>query len=84
MSDNKEQLEALYPFLSKDIKDPKKKNTSLLESVRQKAEESITVKQKLFQENTQSIVDTAYTIALIYQNSGQLLNNFFILKIQME
>ncbi len=73
MSDNKEQLEALYPFLSNDIKDPKKKNASLLESVRQKAEESITVKQKLFQEHAQSIVDTAYTIAKIYQSSGQLL-----------
>ncbi len=73
MSDNKEKLEALYPFLSDDKKTHKAKNSSLLESVRQKAEESIAVKQKLFQENAQSIVDTAYTIANVYQNSGQLL-----------
>ena len=73
MSENKAQLEALYPFLSGDKKDPQQKNESLLESVRQKAEHSVTVKQTFFQENTQLIVDTAYTIACIYQNDGRLL-----------
>ena len=74
MSENKAQLEALYPFLSGDKKDPKKKNESLLESVRQKAEHSVAVKQTFFQENAQLIVDTAYTIARIYQNNGRLLS----------
>jgi len=74
MSENKAQLEALYPFLSGDKKEPQKKNESLLESVRQKAEHSVTVKQTFFQENTQLIVDTAYTIARIYQNDGRLLS----------
>ena len=73
MSENKAPLEALYPFLSGDIKDPRIKNESLLESVRQKAEHSVTVKQAFFQENTQLIVDTAYTIARVYQSDGRLL-----------
>ncbi len=73
MSENKEQLEALYPFLSGDKKNPKEKNDLLLESVQQKAEHSITVKQKFFQENAQCIVDMAYTIAHVYQNNCRLL-----------
>lgn len=74
MSENKEQLEALYPFLSGAINDPKKKNQSLLESVHQKAEHSITTKQAFFKDNAQNIVDTAYTMARIYQNDGRLLS----------
>lgn len=73
MSKNKEQLEALYPFLTDARKDPTKKNKSLLESVHQKAKHGVEVKQTFFQENAQCLVDTAYTIGHIYQNNGRLL-----------
>jgi len=73
MSDTANQLQQLYPFLHGDKKDPAQENTTLLESVKQKSQHSLTVKQAFFANNAQSIVDAAKAIAQVYINNGRML-----------
>jgi D-sedoheptulose 7-phosphate isomerase len=73
MNDTTAQLQQLYPFLHGDKKDPAQENTTLLESVKQKSEHSIAVKQAFFANNAQSIVDAAKAIAQVYSNTGRML-----------
>ncbi len=73
MSDSSSPLQALYPFLHGDAKNPKLENANLLESIRLKAEDSISVKQQFFNDNAQAIVDTAQAIANCYKNNGRML-----------
>ncbi len=76
MSDTTElqdKLQQLYPFLHGDKKDPTQENTTLLESVKQKSEHSLSVKQVFFANNGQAIVDTAKAIAQVYINNGRML-----------
>ena len=72
MSENKAKLEALYPFLSGDKKDPAKQNKGLLDSVLIKAEDSINTKQAFFNKNAQALVDASKALANVYQNGGRL------------
>lgn len=74
MSDKRKNLQALYPFLHGDKKDPESENTALLESVKQKAQHSLEVKQQFFQQNAQALVDAARTVANIYQHGGRLFS----------
>ena len=74
MSDTAAQLKQLYPFLHGEKKDPAQENTVLLESVKQKAEHSLSVKQAFFKKNAQAIVDTAKAIAQVYMNNGRMLS----------
>tara|TARA_R110000782_G_scaffold48146_6_gene105520 strand:- start:827 stop:1516 length:690 start_codon:yes stop_codon:yes gene_type:complete len=72
MSENKQKLEALYPFLSGETKDPEKENKSLLDSVLIKANDSVLVNQAYFSKNAEALVDTAKTISTVYKNNGRL------------
>ena len=74
MSDTAAQLKQLYPFLHGEKKDPAQENAVLLESVKQKAEHSLSVKQAFFKKNAQAIVDTAKAIAQVYMNNGRMLS----------
>lgn len=65
-------LAGLYPFLSGERHDPQRMDQALLESVRQKAEESVSVKQRFFTENAAQIVAAARAIALVYRQGGRL------------
>ena len=74
MTDTATQLQALYPFLHGDKKDSKAENVALLESVKQKAAHSVSVKQQFFADNAQNIVDAANAIAKVYLTKGRMLS----------
>ena len=65
-------LAGLYPFLSGQRQDANQMQAALLESVRQKAAESVTVKQRFFDENAAAIIATAQALATVYRNGGRL------------
>ncbi len=65
-------LAGLYPFLSGERQNPQRMDAALLESVRQKAGESVAVKQRFFAENAAQIVATAQSIARVYRAGGRL------------
>lgn len=65
-------LAALYPFIAGAAHDADALDCALLESVRQKAQESVTAKQRFFAENAAAIVATARAIANVYRQGGRL------------
>lgn len=65
-------LAGLYPFLSGQRQDAHQMQLALLESVRQKAAESIAVKQRFFAENAAAIIITAQALADVYRHGGRL------------
>ncbi|MDF1589833.1 MAG: SIS domain-containing protein [Gammaproteobacteria bacterium] len=71
--DNNQHLTDLYPFLHKKDKDPVKEHQALLESVKQKSNESILIKQQFFAENAEALVAAAHAIASVYMNNGRML-----------
>lgn len=66
-------LDSLYPFLSGQRQDATQLRAGLLESVRQKAQESIEAKRRFFAENELAIVEVAEAIAEVYRHDGRLL-----------
>ena len=73
MSSEKSDLQSLYPFLYGD-KDRPGLNVALLESVRQKSNDSVQIKQDFFTENAQQVVNTASAIADVYRKNGRLFS----------
>ncbi len=73
MSDTSKQLRELYPFLHGDAKDPAQETRALLESVKQKSQHSVDVKQSFFENNAHTLVDMAGAIAKTYLNNGRIL-----------
>ena len=65
-------LQALYPFLHGDKQDAGKLDLALLESVRQKARDSVDTKSAFFAQNSPAVVRVARAIADIYRQSGRL------------
>lgn len=65
-------LAGLYPFLAGQRQDADQLHAALLESVRQKAAESIAVKQRFFDENAVAIVAAAQALAAVYRSGGRL------------
>ncbi len=63
----------LYPFLQGERQDAARMDEALLESVRQKAEDSISVKERFFTANTIEVVAVARAIAEVYEAGGKLL-----------
>lgn len=72
MSDEKEHLEGLYPFLHQRRQDPEALDRSLLESVRQKARHSVEVKQQFFENNGDKLVEAAHAVADVYRRGGRM------------
>jgi len=72
MVDQNPNLDSLYPFLHGGRKDAGQENATLLESVRQKAANSVEVKQAFFAENGQRVVDAARAIADVYRRNGRM------------
>jgi len=76
MSKNKEQLnnplQELYPFLHGDKKDAASENAALLESVRQKSQHSLDIKQQFFADNAQALIEAARAVANVYQHKGRM------------
>jgi D-sedoheptulose 7-phosphate isomerase len=63
----------LYPFLHGESQNAARMDEALLESVRQKADESVSVKREFFAANTKQIVEIARVIASVYETGGRLL-----------
>ena len=65
-------LQSLYPFLHGGKQDADKVGAALLESVRQKARDSVETKQRFFEANAAAIVEAARAIAATYRDGGRL------------
>src|SRR3954464_4097315 len=65
-------LAGLYPFLEGKRQDAGALDAALLESVRQKAADSVDAKQRFFAECGAQIVAAAHAIADVYRRQGRL------------
>lgn len=65
-------LNALYPFLSGDKKDPTSERNALLTSIQAKVHDSVTTKQRFFDDNGEKLIDAAHSLAQCYSNKGRL------------
>lgn len=61
-----------YPFVEGGREDPATLDQALLHSVRQKASESISVKERFFRDNAEALVAVAHAVAMVYQEDGRL------------
>jgi len=66
------RLSGLYPFLAADRPDTHQLQQALLESVRQKADESVAVKQQFFRDCAKQVVAAAQALAAVYAKGGRL------------
>jgi len=66
------KLAALYPFLAGERQDALELDRTLLESVRQKSEESAAVKLRFYHECAAQLVAVGYAIAAVYRAHRQL------------
>lgn len=67
-------LKDLYPFLHGGKQDAGLLDASLLDSVRQKAEDSVATKRLFFDRNGAAVVAVAHAIANVYQRDGRLFS----------
>ena len=67
-------LRGLYPFLHGGAKNPADEQAALLESVRRKAADSVSVKQAFFERHAEDVVTVARAIAGCYRNGGMLFS----------
>ncbi len=74
MSRDSDPLKSLYPFLHQQGKDQASENAALLESVHQKAQHSLDIKQAFFANNAQALVDAAGSVADCYLRGGKLIS----------
>ena len=68
-------LAGLYPHMAAqgaERPDPAAMDAALLDSVRQKAADSVSVKQRFFAENAAHIVEAAHMLARCYRSGGRL------------
>lgn len=65
-------LQTLYPFLHGTGQEKRQLGEALLESVRRKAEDSVTVKRAFFADNAQRIAAVAEALADIFRRQGRL------------
>lgn len=72
MTSNNDSLQALYPFLHGDKKNAASENAALLESVRQKSQHSLDIKQQFFADNAQALINAARAVAGVYLNKGRI------------
>lgn len=74
MSRENPVLRDLYPFLHGKKQDAGEVNSALLESVRQKAQDSVETKRAFFEVNAEQVVDVARAIAAVYLHGGSLFS----------
>lgn len=71
MADNS-TLQSLYPFLHGARQDSARVDEALLESVRQKSKDSLTVKEAFFRDGAAQVVEVARALAKAFENGGKL------------
>jgi len=69
---SQEALRSLYPFLHAGRQDAATLDRALLESVQQKAEDSLDVKRQFFATHGEQLVAMARAVAAVYQGGGRL------------
>ena len=67
-------LKGLYPFLHGGRQDVDTMRLALLESVRQKARDSVTAKERFFAEHGPAVVVVAEAIAGVYRHQGRMFS----------
>lgn len=67
-------LQSLYPFLHGLKQDAASLDLVLLESVRQKSEDSVDTKRRFFKRNAEAVVAVAHAIADVYRRDGRLFS----------
>ncbi len=72
MARNGDILNGLYPFLAGRTQDVAQLDAALLESVRQKAADSLAVKQRFFEEAGTALVAAAHALADVYRRDGRV------------
>jgi D-sedoheptulose 7-phosphate isomerase len=65
-------LETLYPFIEPAGARERDLGATLLESVRQKAKDSVETKGRFFEANAAQVVAVAQAVASVYENGGRL------------
>jgi D-sedoheptulose 7-phosphate isomerase len=65
-------LQALYPFLNGARADTRNVDAALLQSLRQKAQDSVDTKTAFFAANGHAVVAVAHAIADVYRGNGRL------------
>ncbi len=74
MSDSREHLQGLYPFLHGKHQDPAVVDTALLHSVGEKARASRDTNERFFDEQAPVLVAAAKSLAQVYQRGGRLFS----------
>jgi D-sedoheptulose 7-phosphate isomerase len=74
MTDSDPHLQALYPFLHGDERDPQRTGAALLESVRRKSRHSVEEKQRFFARNGPALVAAAQAVAKVYRGGGRMFS----------
>lgn len=72
MPDDDKPFEELYPFLHESGPAPEALDRSLLESIRQKANHSVEVKARFFEENAEEVVAVSRAVADVYRRGGRM------------
>ncbi len=67
-------LKGLYPFLHGERQDPDAMRRALLESVHQKAQDSVATKQRFFAGHGPAVVAAAQAIAGVYRRNGRIFS----------
>ncbi|MFK5949849.1 MAG: SIS domain-containing protein [Methylococcales bacterium] len=75
MSDheNSKPLMDLYPFLHQKEKNPQQEKITLLNSIKQKSDQSITIQKVFFEKNSGALLEMAQALADVYQHKGRML-----------
>lgn len=68
----KDSLKSLYPFLQSKTPDSQSKKTALLESIRQKSEDSRAIQERFFASQASELVTVAQALAGVFRNGGRL------------
>ena len=72
MTETRDALNALYPFLHGKRQDAGALDRALGQSIAQKAADSIAVKQAFFATNSEALIKIAHALASLYENGGRL------------
>jgi len=71
--ENNQPLMDLYPFLHKKEKDPRQEKITLLNSIKEKSAQSITIKKIFFERNSENLLEMAHALVEIYKGKGRML-----------
>ncbi len=69
---SEDALNALYPFLHGKGQDAQQLDRALLDSLRQKAQDSLDTKRIFFDDHAEAVVAMAHAIAAMYRRDGRL------------